>query len=366
MTVAFLDPTAVGSIDTMAIAFRKDGLVKFQESFSSTADALAGLDDRIVPALAFYGLGHGGTVELSFQVSFLAGTVAPALAFDLAFLSSAVPEPAPEQLTLAGLTLALLRLVRRSPRSSRLAPTESHRGAGLTALAKLCPGEKRLARRSPLHRARVRLRRSWPTSARRRRLWKKFRRLPVHTQIGAALVAAALVSVGRQRDLSGLRKPTELFLPLSVALYKTPAETWGAYSPLFRRHATPVITAEFLAALAQVEASGNPIVRTYWRWSWVPDPFELYRPASSAVGMYQITDGTFEQAKRYCIHDHAVVEEGPWYAWRSCWFNELYFRVVPSHAIELTSAYLDRTVAATLARHGRESTALAESNGSRR
>ena len=44
--------------------------------------------------------------------------------------------------------------------------------------------------------------------------------------------------------------------------------------------------------------------------------------------------------------------DGPWYAWRSCWFNWLYFRVVPSHAVELTSAYLDRAVAGALARHG--------------
>jgi hypothetical protein len=112
-----------------------------------------------------------------------------------------------------------------------------------------------------------------------------------------------------------------------------------------------VISAEFLAALAQVEGSGNPVVRTYWRWSWRTHPFELYRPASSAVGMYQITDGTFERAKRYCIHDHVVIEEGPWHAWRSCWLNELYSRVVPSHAIELTAAFLDRAVSSTLARH---------------
>jgi hypothetical protein len=67
--------------------------------------------------------------------------------------------------------------------------------------------------------------------------------------------------------------------------------------------------------------------------------------------MYQITDGTFEEAKRYCIHDHVVVEEGPWYDWRSCWFNSLYFRVVPSHAIELTAAHLDRAVSMTIARN---------------
>ena len=157
-----------------------------------------------------------------------------------------------------------------------------------------------------------------------------------------------------------VRKPTELFFPVSGTLYKTPAETWSAYQAIFRRHSTPAISAEFLAALAQVEASGNPVARTYWRWSWPLDPFEVYRPASSAVGMYQITDGTFEQARRYCIHRHVVVEDGPWYAWRSCWFNWLYFRVVPSHAVELTSAYLDRAVARALARHGIRGATLAQ------
>jgi hypothetical protein len=61
--------------------------------------------------------------------------------------------------------------------------------------------------------------------------------------------------------------------------------------------------------------------------------------------MYQLTDGTFQLAKRYCIHDHEVVEDGPWKNLQSCWFNSLYTRVLPSHAIEMTAALLDRNVA---------------------
>jgi hypothetical protein len=171
-------------------------------------------------------------------------------------------------------------------------------------------------------------------------------------QIAAGLAVLATLWATTNGIVQVMRKPTELLFPVSGMLYKTPSETWRAYAPLFRRHETDVIRAELLAALAQVEGSGNPVARTYWRWSWVADPFEVFRPASSAVGMYQITDGTFERAKRYCIHDHVVVKEGPWYAWRSCWFNGLYLRVLPSHAIELTSAFLDRSVSTTLARHG--------------
>jgi Transglycosylase SLT domain len=146
------------------------------------------------------------------------------------------------------------------------------------------------------------------------------------------------------------RKPSELFFPVSDVLVKTPPETWRQYGALFRRHSTAVITPEFLAALAQVEGAGNPVARTYWRWRVTWNPLQVYQPASSAVGMFQITDATFREAKRYCIRRHVVIEAGPWHDLKSCWFNSLYTRVVPSHAIELTSALLDRTVANTLAR----------------
>ena len=138
------------------------------------------------------------------------------------------------------------------------------------------------------------------------------------------------------------RKPTEMFFPVSGVLNKMPAETWRDYAPLFREYSTAAITPELLAALAQIEAAGNPVARTYWRWRFSWNPFAIYEPASSAVGMYQMTDAAFADARRYCIRGHAVVQE-------SCWFNGLYMRVVPSHAVELASVFLDRNVAALLA-----------------
>ena len=145
-----------------------------------------------------------------------------------------------------------------------------------------------------------------------------------------------------------INKPTEVFFPLDDTLDKSPRETWREYGSLFREHSTSVITPELLAALAQVEGGGNPVARTYWRWRLSWNPLEWYQPASSAVGMFQITDGTFQAAKRYCIHDHVAVEDGPWHDLRSCWFNSLYTRVMPSHAIELTAALLDRNVASAM------------------
>jgi hypothetical protein len=164
-------------------------------------------------------------------------------------------------------------------------------------------------------------------------------------QIIIALIVAVTLWLVVNVTYQVIRKPSELFFPVSGTLYKTPTETWMAYAPIFNKHATSVVTADLLAALAQVEGSGNPVVRTYWRWSFTNKPFEMYRPASSAVGMYQITDGTFAITRHYCIHHHVVVEDGPWNSFQSCWFNSLYTRTVPSHAVEMTSAYLDRNIA---------------------
>jgi hypothetical protein len=175
---------------------------------------------------------------------------------------------------------------------------------------------------------------------------------PLAVQLVVGTVLLVIVWATVNWIVQVVRKPTEVFVAVSGSLAKAPAQTWRQYGPLFDEHSTAVITPELLAALAQVESSGNPVARTYWRWRFSWNPFELYGPASSAVGMFQITAGTFAEARRYCIHDHVVVEDGPWYAIHSCWFNGLYTRVIASHSVELTSAYLDRKVAQTLANAG--------------
>jgi hypothetical protein len=185
--------------------------------------------------------------------------------------------------------------------------------------------------------------------------WRTFRAVrkavlaaPPTLRIIVMLASVLLLWLGVNWIYHAFNKPTEVLFPLDHSLDKHPAETWKQYSSLFREHATAIMTPELLAALAQVEGTGNPVARTYWRWRLTWNPLELYQPASSAVGMYQITDGTFREAKRYCIHDHRVVDDGPWHDLNSCWFNSLYSRVVPSHAIQLTSALLDQRVASAV------------------
>src|SRR6202040_2292337 len=111
-----------------------------------------------------------------------------------------------------------------------------------------------------------------PLMARARRLkrwWRRFARASPALRLSVAAAIALLLAFAVNGAYQLARKPTEIFFPVSGALYKTPAQTWRVYGPLFRRYATATISAPLLAALAQQEASGNPLVRTYWRWSWV-------------------------------------------------------------------------------------------------
>jgi len=175
--------------------------------------------------------------------------------------------------------------------------------------------------------------------------WRHLNAAPRSLRI--AVIAATVLALFAATNLvyQVLRKPTEMFFPVSGALDKLPAATWAEYGPLFREYSTAAITPELLAALAQVEAAGNPLARTYWRWRLTWNPLAIYRPASSAVGMYQMTDAAFAEARQACIRDHAVVDD--------CWFTGLYSRVLPGHAIELAAVFLDRQVAPILAQRPR-------------
>jgi hypothetical protein len=192
------------------------------------------------------------------------------------------------------------------------------------------------------------LRRDWSGlrrwGQRLRRAGHKLYAAPLPVRIAAIAITVLLAFTAINLVYQVLRKPAEIFVLVSGALNKAPVETWRQYAALFREYSTPAITPELLAALAQVEGAGNPVARTYWRWrpSW--NPFALYQPASSGVGMYQMTDAAFAEARRFCIRNHIVVED-------ACWFSGFYSRVLPSHAIELTAVYLDRNLGAVLAGH---------------
>jgi hypothetical protein len=189
---------------------------------------------------------------------------------------------------------------------------------------------------------------SLPRLRRRRQgaRWARGKLAQAPRAVRIAGVAAILLATFALTNLiyHVIHKPTELFFFVGHRLDKEPSETWRQYGPLFRTYSTSTITPELLAALAQVESSGNPVDRTYWRWRWSFNPFAVYQPASSAVGLFQMIDGAYAEAARFCIRDNAVTDTG-------CGFSP-YIRAFPSHAIELASVYLDRHVATVLALAG--------------
>jgi hypothetical protein len=135
------------------------------------------------------------------------------------------------------------------------------------------------------------------------------------------------------------KKPTEIIGFFDRYFHKSPKATWQNYGEIFKEKSTPVMTPDLLAALAQIESNGNPIVRTYWKWRWTTNIEQIYSPASSSVGMFQITKGTFDEAKQFCIKEGHVYRQAPGQS-GVCWDNFTYSRMIPSHAIEMTSARL--------------------------
>jgi hypothetical protein len=172
-------------------------------------------------------------------------------------------------------------------------------------------------------------------------VWRRLKAAPRKMRVVAISVAVLAVFSLTNLVYHVLHKPTDVFSPVNSGFNKTPIETWRQYAPLFRDYSTASISPELLAALAQVESAGNPVANTYWRWRLSWNPFAVYQPASSGVGMYQMTDAAFAEAQGYCILHHTLVENG-------CSANGLYSRVVPSHAIELTAVFLDRNLTAIL------------------
>jgi hypothetical protein len=173
---------------------------------------------------------------------------------------------------------------------------------------------------------------------------RKLEALPA--AIWVAIISTALLAVFFVTNVvyQVVRKPTEVFAPISNGFNKAPAETWRQYAPLFREYSTASITPELLAALAQVESAGNPLATTYWRWrvTWTT-PFSVYQPASSAVGMYQMTDAAYAETQGYCILNHMVVENG-------CTSHGLDSRVLPTRATELAAVFLERNIEAIVGR----------------
>jgi len=109
---------------------------------------------------------------------------------------------------------------------------------------------------------RIRVRRARRSAASRpgRRPFMQVASLAVRFIVGTVLLVIVWATVNWIVQV--VRKPSEMFVAVSGSFAKVPAQTWREYGALFNEHSTPVITPDLLAALAQVESSGNPVART--------------------------------------------------------------------------------------------------------
>jgi hypothetical protein len=165
----------------------------------------------------------------------------------------------------------------------------------------------------------------------------------------AWVLILVVVLVALNFAIQVFRKPTELLGLVFSPAPLSAEQTWARYGPAAREKSTDLVRPELLAALIQLESAGDPLARTYWKWRWTTDPSRVYAPASSAVGLLQLTDGAFAEARHYCVRDHRVLrDDGP--LLDRCWWSGLYFRTVPRHAIELTAALLHVRVSEALGR----------------
>lgn len=124
---------------------------------------------------------------------------------------------------------------------------------------------------------------------RKRARWARHKLSAAPSTMRIIVITAIVLAVFPATNLvyQVVRKPTEMLFPVSGGMNKTPAETWKQFAPLFRKYSTATVAPVLLAALAQVEGAGNPVARTYWRWRLSRNPFAIYQPASSVVGMYR-------------------------------------------------------------------------------
>src|SRR5690242_4632059 len=73
-----------------------------------------------------------------------------------------------------------------------------------------------------------------------------FLALPLALRIMVATVLIIAVWSAVNWGYQVIRKPAELFFPVSGRLSKTPSETWRQYKPLFHAHSTAVMTPDLL------------------------------------------------------------------------------------------------------------------------
>lgn len=136
------------------------------------------------------------------------------------------------------------------------------------------------------------------------------------------------------------KKPAEALALAKLFKAKSLEQTWESYGNYFVDAGTDQLPAEFLAALAQQESAGNPWATPPWTMRFRPTFFGVYAPMSSAVGLYQFLDETFERVRGGCV----VVPVGDAEPANCARFGTLRSRLSPQASTQFAAWYLNREV----------------------
>ncbi len=151
------------------------------------------------------------------------------------------------------------------------------------------------------------------------------------------LISLFLFNIGWQL----YRKPTELLRPAIGFFHKSPIETWRDYQDEFQKYSGKYFRPSFLAALAQIESNGNPLAQSYWDWRFSTNWRRIFAPASSAVGIYQITNSTFLDAKRFCKKSGKLFYDATHLKLKHCKENRYASRLSAEDSIRMVSSRME-------------------------
>ncbi len=180
--------------------------------------------------------------------------------------------------------------------------------------------------------------------AKKKEKLKKFRKLKIIFVCCSAALILFVLNFGYQL----IRKPSEILSLLPLQRAKTLHTHWLTYKNSFKKYSVDYLTPTYLGALSYVESAGNPFATPKWKFKFEPEWQNLYSPESTSVGLFQLTDGTYQRAKKLCVRGQKVIDDGRWDDFNSCWFNWTYLRTSSSDSIEMTAAYLYRDTEAAL------------------
>ena len=184
--------------------------------------------------------------------------------------------------------------------------------------------------------------RSWRRTL--RALLTAFLTLPITAQILITVAAIVLAALAANWAYHTIRKPTEVFFPLTNALDKQPFRNLARVRLVVpracdRRHHT-----DLLAALAQVESAGNPVARTYWRGDRPGIPWNSIDRHRARWACSRLPTRPFRKENVIAFTTIGWFKTAAGTTCNPAGLTASIAGVLPSHAIELTAAMLDRAV----------------------